>query len=331
MSNLSLLLRRPAPVMAVKVCPKEKIRDARFIRDEFRTLLCIGNSGSHPLIARPFGAFQDYSNAFFVSEFVNGGELFRLMDQHWQEFQNPDFARFYLAEIVAVTEWLHSRGIIHRDIKPENVLIAADGHIKLVDFGKATHIYRGQKIELDCAFGTVEYMSPELANTHLELQALDWDIQRYVIKDYPSTAADWWAVGTMAFEMAFSHRPFIPKTFIQSLLVKDPFLRLSSPNQESATAHPFFRGLDWAAVVGKHLEPPINVAGRLRLEEKDTTLFDNGPDYEEMGRGIVFGELVDMAYGAGEDMIGEEYECAFIYPSTGNVNHYLCNSDIFGN
>jgi serine/threonine protein kinase len=30
---------------------------------------------------------------------------------------------------------LHQNGILYRDLKPENILIAADGHVKLADFG----------------------------------------------------------------------------------------------------------------------------------------------------------------------------------------------------
>ena len=32
-------------------------------------------------------------------------------------------------------ESLHAYGITHRDLKPQNMLITADGHMKLADFG----------------------------------------------------------------------------------------------------------------------------------------------------------------------------------------------------
>jgi serine/threonine protein kinase len=41
-----------------------------------------------------------------------------------------------MAEMCEGVEGLHRAGIIYRDLKPENVLISADGHIVLTDFGE---------------------------------------------------------------------------------------------------------------------------------------------------------------------------------------------------
>jgi len=50
---------------------------------------------------------------------------------------NEDQAKFYFLEILIGLDYIHKRGIIYRDLKPENLLLAADGHVKLADFGLA--------------------------------------------------------------------------------------------------------------------------------------------------------------------------------------------------
>lgn len=44
-------------------------------------------------------------------------------------------ANFYTREILLALEYLHSLNIIYRDLKPENLLLDADGHMKITDFG----------------------------------------------------------------------------------------------------------------------------------------------------------------------------------------------------
>ena len=84
----------------------------------------------------------------------------------------------------------HARGVIHRDVKPANVMIAADGLVKLVDFGLA----RLTDVTLTAPAlvrGTFAYMAPEL------------------LRGEPADArTDLWALGVVLYEMLTGTRPF---------------------------------------------------------------------------------------------------------------------------
>ncbi|CAK5072819.1 unnamed protein product [Meloidogyne enterolobii] len=74
----------------------------------------------------------DKDKMYMVMEFMPGGDMVNLMANH----DIPeDWAQFYTAELVLALDAIHSLGYIHRDVKPDNMLISADGHIKLADFG----------------------------------------------------------------------------------------------------------------------------------------------------------------------------------------------------
>lgn len=83
-------------------------------------------------IVQMYYSFQDERYLYMVMEFMPGGDLVNLMSN---EEIPEDWARFFVAEMVLALDALHSRGYLHRDVKPDNLLIAADGHLKLADFG----------------------------------------------------------------------------------------------------------------------------------------------------------------------------------------------------
>ncbi len=56
-----------------------------------------------------------------------------IFSNHW-----INNSRFYIAELTCAVQSVHAMGFIHRDIKPDNILIDANGHIKLTDFGLCT-------------------------------------------------------------------------------------------------------------------------------------------------------------------------------------------------
>ena len=166
---------------------------------------------SHPGIAIVY-ALEDIEGALYVaSEFVEGETL-------REELQRgPLAADRVISTGVAVADALaaaHARGLVHRDIKPENVMRAADGGIKILDFGLAhdlggTVAPGGERLTGDgTTLGTPAYMSPEQ------------------IRHRPVDGrADLFALGALLYELTTGTNPFAadtPAASIANVLEHDP-------------------------------------------------------------------------------------------------------------
>ncbi|KAA3675735.1 uncharacterized protein DEA37_0006016 [Paragonimus westermani] len=94
-----------------------------------------------------------------------GGDLANLSFHQLHQPMLLCDAVFYVAEITEALLWLHGIGIVHQDLKPDNVLIRADGHVMLIDFGLACVIPDGPGStypgNIVC---TSLHMPPEVAN-----------------------------------------------------------------------------------------------------------------------------------------------------------------------
>ncbi|MEQ1501930.1 MAG: serine/threonine-protein kinase [Myxococcota bacterium] len=67
-----------------------------------------------------------------------------------------------MSEVLAALDRVHAAGAVHRDIKPSNVLLAADGTVRLADFGIARHPNR-RLTAVGHTVGTPCYAAPDLA------------------------------------------------------------------------------------------------------------------------------------------------------------------------
>jgi eukaryotic-like serine/threonine-protein kinase len=144
--------------VAVKVLHQAVGSDPQFLR-RFRSEAQLASRLTHPNILI-IHDWDDGEPAHLITEFLDGGSLRSMLDRHH---------RLSLSQVVLVgieaaraLAHAHSHGIVHRDIKPANLLFAADGSLRIGDFGLARALAEAAHTEPEGAMvGTARYSSPE--------------------------------------------------------------------------------------------------------------------------------------------------------------------------
>jgi serine/threonine-protein kinase len=107
----------------------------RGARERFARERRILASLAHPNIAALYDSGETDSGAlYYTMEYVQGMRI-----HEWCRERVPTVAGRIelLRDVAGALACAHRSLIIHRDIKPSNVLVSADGHVKLLDFGIA--------------------------------------------------------------------------------------------------------------------------------------------------------------------------------------------------
>jgi serine/threonine protein kinase len=142
----------------------------------------------HPAVAAVLDAETDSTEAFLVTELVDGTDLERLV---------AETGPLDADELVALASGLrdalraiHDAGVVHRDLKPSNVVMTAGGPV-LIDFGLAQGESDARLTSTGLVAGTPGYLAPELLDG-----------------DDPSESADWWGWAALLVFAATGRPPF---------------------------------------------------------------------------------------------------------------------------
>jgi tRNA A-37 threonylcarbamoyl transferase component Bud32 len=146
---------------------------------------------------------MNHSSIVTVHEFFEHDEVPYIAMEHLPRGSlRPYVGRLSVAQIAGVLESVLAglaygarQGIVHRDLKPENLLVAADGRVKIADFGVARAYNaaapRAVVTATGTTIGTPAYMAPE--------QALGEEL---------TPATDLYSLGIVAWEMFTGAVPF---------------------------------------------------------------------------------------------------------------------------
>lgn len=142
----------------------------------------------HPAVARVLDAEIESTEAFIVTELVDGEDLAARVRTRGPL---PPAELADLAEQLAgALQVVHRAGVLHRDMTPGNVLVTDRGPV-LIDFGIAQAAEDSRVTSTGLVVGTPGYLSPEL----LEGGA-------------PSEAGDWWGWAALLAYAATGRAPF---------------------------------------------------------------------------------------------------------------------------
>jgi eukaryotic-like serine/threonine-protein kinase len=178
--------------VAVKLLRAELASQAETLA-RFRAEARHAGALSHPAIARVY----DYGDpvpphpAFLVMELVDGPSLAAVLTAGpIGAAQTMDV----VAQVASGLQTAHAAALVHRDIKPGNLLLAADGQVKITDFGIA-HVAGSVPVtSTGIVMGTPAYIAPER-----------------VSGASATPASDLYSLGVVAYECLAGAAPFTGK------------------------------------------------------------------------------------------------------------------------
>ena len=145
--------------VAIKFLPDHISADTEQ-RARFENEAQAAASLNHPNITTIHSIEEYDEHLFIVMEYIEGIELKDRIRAGTVPIKEAVKIAIQIAEGLNAA---HKKKIIHRDIKSQNIMLAADGIVKVMDFGLAKLPDNVQITKTGSMMGTAAYMSPEQA------------------------------------------------------------------------------------------------------------------------------------------------------------------------
>jgi serine/threonine protein kinase len=195
---------------------------------------------SHPGIVTIFDVAEDEETRtpYLVMEYIEGKSLAQLLTGETGRL--PLSTALQLTqELAEALHYAHAQGVIHRDIKPANILITAEGHAKIADFGIAKLNQTNLTVHGQ-VLGSPAYMAPEQlrdegADARSDLFSLGVVLYLMLTGQRPFQGN---SIATVCFKVA-NHEPLAVASYdinfppaldlvVSHAIAKDPALRYQS-------------------------------------------------------------------------------------------------------
>ena len=83
--------------------------------------------------------FEENETAYYVMKLIDGQSLAAKMAAQGRPFTEAELLSM-LPQVLSALRYVHSKGIYHLDMKPANIMVNAEGHLWLIDFGASKQL-----------------------------------------------------------------------------------------------------------------------------------------------------------------------------------------------
>ena len=126
----------------------------------------------------------------FLFDFIPGGTLRTLLDRF--STLTLEQAKFYIANLLLILDYLHKNKFLYRDLTPENILIKENGYVTLLDFSYAKRFEENNNnLYTNTLIGKPNYIPPEM-----------------ILNKPYNQSCDFWALGIILYELLCGFDPY---------------------------------------------------------------------------------------------------------------------------